>query len=102
MRHIPGSDSLKKEGGPPGTQSAKLVRMERRLAFAFSVAVALAAVLAIDLGACSTDSGGHPALGCQLGAGCSDTQVCTGGIVGCTSNCQCLGGTWQAPCPDDA
>jgi hypothetical protein len=36
---------------------------------------------------------------CTLGAECSSTDVCTGGIAGCTSNCQCLGGKWQAPCP---
>jgi hypothetical protein len=80
-------------------QSAKLVRMERRLAFAFGVAGAVAmATLAIDLGACS----GEPALSCRLGGGCSETQVCAEGIVGCESNCQCLGETWQAPCPEGA
>ena len=25
---------------------------------------------------------------CALGAACSNTQTCTGGIAGCTSNCQ--------------
>lgn len=25
-----------------------------------------------------------------------------GGVAGCTSNCQCLGGIWQEPCPTDA
>jgi hypothetical protein len=38
-------------------------------------------------------------LSCSLGGGCAQTQVCTGGIGGCASNCQCLDGTWQAPCP---
>lgn len=74
--------------------------MKRHLAFWFTVASATAtALLAIDLGACS---GGTPALSCRLGGGCSETQVCTGGIADCDSNCQCLGGTWQAPCPEDA
>jgi hypothetical protein len=36
---------------------------------------------------------------CTLGAACSSTDLCTGGIVHCESNCQCLNGTWQAPCP---
>jgi len=40
-------------------------------------------------------------LSCQLGGGCSMTQLCMGGIAGCTSNCQCLDGTWRAPCPMD-
>jgi hypothetical protein len=38
-------------------------------------------------------------LTCALGAACSETQVCPGGIAGCSSNCQCLNGAWQAPCP---
>ena len=38
-------------------------------------------------------------LGCQLGGACSNTQPCMGGIAGCQSNCQCLDGIWQAPCP---
>jgi hypothetical protein len=38
---------------------------------------------------------------CALGATCSPTDQCPGGIAGCTSNCQCLNGTWQAPCPKD-
>jgi hypothetical protein len=38
---------------------------------------------------------------CALGAACSSTDVCTGGIAGCASNCQCLGGKWEAPCPTD-
>lgn len=45
------------------------------------------------------DSGGQGGPTCQLGGTCSETQICTGGIVGCKSNCQCLGGTWRAPCP---
>jgi hypothetical protein len=36
---------------------------------------------------------------CRLGAACSSTELCIGDIAGCTSNCQCLDGTWQAPCP---
>jgi hypothetical protein len=45
-------------------------------------------------------------LGCKIGDGCSQTQVCMGGIAGCEAseaNCQpqCLDGTWQAPCPAD-
>ena len=39
------------------------------------------------------------AASCTLGAACSSTELCMGGIAGCTSNCQCLDGTWQAPCP---
>ncbi len=74
--------------------------MERRLAFAFTLAGAVAtAVLAIDLGACSSESG-LAGLSCQLGGMCSETQVCPAGIEGCDSNCQCVGGTWQAPCPE--
>jgi hypothetical protein len=74
--------------------------MERRLALALTVTGAVAtAMMAIDLGACSTDSGGHAGLSCQLGGACSPTQVCAEGIVDCGSNCQCVGGTWQAPCP---
>jgi hypothetical protein len=38
-------------------------------------------------------------LTCALGAACSSTELCMGGIVGCESNCQCLNGTWSAPCP---
>lgn len=36
---------------------------------------------------------------CTLGAACSSTDLCPGGIAGCESNCQCLNGTWSAPCP---
>jgi hypothetical protein len=42
-----------------------------------------------------------PRPNCVLGGTCSPTDVCTGGVAGCTSNCQCLNGTWQAPCPTD-
>jgi hypothetical protein len=39
---------------------------------------------------------------CTLGAPCSNASLCMGGISGCTANCQCLDGTWQAPsCPTD-
>jgi hypothetical protein len=38
---------------------------------------------------------------CTLGAPCSNASLCMGGIPGCTSNCQCLDGKWQAPCPTD-
>jgi len=48
------------------------------------------------------EAGSTPGLSCKLGGGCSTTQLCMGGIAGCTSNCQCLGGTWQAPCPANA
>jgi hypothetical protein len=72
--------------------------MVRPHVFALTGAVA-AAMLAIDLGACSTESGSPAPLSCRLGGACSPTQVCTGGIVGCESNCQCASGTWQAPCP---
>jgi hypothetical protein len=102
MRHTSGVDSCAEGAGTPGTQCAKLSRMGRHFALAVAVAGAMAtAVLAIDLGACSPDSGGGVALSCKLGGGCSETQVCTGGVVGCESNCQCLGGIWQAPCPAD-
>jgi hypothetical protein len=77
-------------------QSAKLVLMKRPLAFAFTVAGAVATTaLAIDLGAC----GGQEGLSCRLGGQCSTTQVCAEGIAGCVSDCQCASGTWQAPCP---
>jgi hypothetical protein len=72
--------------------------MVRPHVFALTGAVA-AAMLAIDLGACSTESGSPAPLSCRLGGACSPAQVCTGGIVGCESNCQCVSGTWQAPCP---
>jgi hypothetical protein len=67
------------------------------------------ASLAIIAGACSSgssrtspsSSAGPGGLSCKIGGGCSQTQTCTGGIEGCTSNCNCLNGTWQAPCPAD-
>src|SRR5450432_2852892 len=82
--------------GTAGTQGAQLARMPR-LALAFGLVGALS-LLVVDEG-CSTTSAG--AVTCALGAACSATQSCQGGIAGCTSNCQCLGGTWQAPCPAD-
>ncbi len=42
-----------------------------------------------------------PVVACKLGAACSNARLCTGGVAGCTSNCQCLDGKWQAPCPAD-
>jgi hypothetical protein len=47
--------------------------------------------------ACGTDGG--PAPNCSLGAACSPADQCPGGVAGCGSNCQCLNGNWQAPCP---
>ncbi len=48
----------------------------------------------------TSDGGGHDAgLICRLGGMCSPAQPCPGGIEGCVSNCQCLDGTWQTPCP---
>jgi hypothetical protein len=62
------------------------------------------AVLAAVMGACSTGSSTQGP-SCELGVECSQSQVCMGGIAGCASaypsNCQCLNGTWQAPCPAD-
>lgn len=59
------------------------------------------AMFLVALAAC-TSGGGESAGGtpsCKVGGACSTTQACPGGIEGCSSNCQCLGGTWQAPCP---
>jgi hypothetical protein len=36
---------------------------------------------------------------CALGAACSSTDVCPGGVTDCGFNCQCLNGTWSMPCP---
>jgi hypothetical protein len=47
----------------------------------------------------SANNGG---LICRLGGMCTPAQPCPGGVEGCVSNCQCLEGTWQAPCPTDA
>jgi hypothetical protein len=69
--------------------------MARHLALALVGAVALFAVAQ----GCSSTSAAAGA--CALGAACSSTDLCTGGISGCGSNCQCLGGKWQAPCPTD-
>jgi hypothetical protein len=79
------------------------------------------AVLAVASGACPSSCGDGPGgpccvrgmcqvgnqcpfvsvLTCALGAACSNTEICTGGVAGCTSNCQCLDGKWQSPCPAD-
>jgi len=76
--------------------------------FAMSRTGIMVFVLASFLGACTSGSGGAKVaadggddggLSCQLGGACSQTQVCSGGIAGCTANCQCLSRTWQAPCP---
>ena len=37
---------------------------------------------------------------CMLGGQCYPTEGCAGGVTGCPGQCQCLSGTWQAPCPD--
>jgi hypothetical protein len=72
---------------------ALLVHMART----FALAVGITAWLSVLLGVgCSTGGG----LSCMLGGGCTQTQICMG-IAGCTSNCQCLDGTWQAPCPTE-
>jgi hypothetical protein len=42
-----------------------------------------------------------PNKNCAFGGACTPTQSCMGGVAGCTSNCQCLAGKWQAPCPVD-
>jgi hypothetical protein len=66
--------------------------------------IAITLVLVGMVAACSTSSSsssGDGGLGCSLGDKCSPTQLCNGGIPGCGSNCQCLDGTWQAPCPAD-
>jgi hypothetical protein len=61
-----------------------------------------AAMLSVVAAACTSSSGGASgALSCKLGGGCSPSVLCMGGIAGCSSNCQCLDGTWQAPCPAD-
>jgi hypothetical protein len=36
---------------------------------------------------------------CTFGAACSLGEVCVGGVLDCGSNCQCLDGIWQTPCP---
>jgi hypothetical protein len=72
--------------------------MARGVVFAFGV-VGVSAI-AVAQGCTSTGTSAVPA--CTLGAACSNTELCMGGIAGCTSNCQCLNGTWQAPCPHDA
>jgi hypothetical protein len=36
---------------------------------------------------------------CTLGAACSLGEACVGGVSDCGSNCQCLDGIWQTPCP---
>jgi hypothetical protein len=71
--------------------------MVRGVVFAWFGALS---VVAVAEGCGSSSASAVP--GCTLGAACSTAQVCMGGIAGCTSNCQCLGGTWQAPCPQDA
>jgi hypothetical protein len=66
---------------------------------------ALDAGLASDTGA-GTDTGVASAdgpardggLSCTLGGACATTSPCEG-VEGCTSQCQCLSGTWQEPCP---
>jgi hypothetical protein len=50
-------------------------------------------------GTCHVGSFCDGGLSCRLGGGCSPTLACDGVIDGCSSNCQCLDGTWQAPCP---
>jgi hypothetical protein len=45
------------------------------------------------------DAGVDASTLCKLGGPCSTGQICNGGVSGCESNCQCLGGTWEAPCP---
>jgi hypothetical protein len=45
---------------------------------------------------CSTNG-----LSCKLGGDCTPSQICPGGIEGCTSNCQCFRGIWQTPCPTE-
>jgi hypothetical protein len=56
-------------------------------------------MLAMNLGACGPESGSDAGLSCQLDGACSPSEVCTTGIVGCESDCQCVSGTWQSPCP---
>ncbi|MGD0674040.1 MAG: hypothetical protein ABSC94_01395 [Polyangiaceae bacterium] len=57
--------------------------------------------LVVDETDAFTDAGSDAVTRCELGAPCSEMQLCAGGIEGCTSNCECLNGTWQAPCPAD-
>ncbi len=71
--------------------------MARGVTMAFGL-VGAVAVVAVAQGCSST--GAAPGA-CSLGAACSNTELCMGGIASCTSNCQCLGGKWQAPCPMD-
>jgi hypothetical protein len=92
-------------------RAAPLACVARHLAF---VLIGVGAVLTAIAGCTGTGSnpgtadraamtpdarGGAPT--CALGAACSSTDLCAGGIAGCTSNCQCLNGTWQAPCSTD-
>jgi hypothetical protein len=86
----------------PGTQCAPSVEVARHLVL--GAALLLAAALSLAISGCSSTnsaSAGDGGLRCGLGGGCSQTQICMGGIAGCSSNCQCLDGTWQAPCPTD-
>ena len=62
----------------------------------------LLAMVGLSASGCSNTSGSSATDGgltCRLGGGCAETLICPGGVAGCTSNCQCLDGTWQAPCP---
>jgi hypothetical protein len=54
-----------------------------------------------DVGSSDGDlPAGDGGLSCQLGGACTLTQLCMEPIAGCGGGCQCLGGTWQSPCPD--
>jgi hypothetical protein len=72
-----------------------MVGMARGVVVAFGL-VGVAALLTA-VGCTSTSA--MPT--CTLGAPCSNASLCMGGIPGCTSNCQCLDGKWQVPCPTD-
>jgi hypothetical protein len=68
--------------------------MARRIAVAVALVCAVSVLWAAQ--GCGSTSAAPGA--CTLGGACSNTDLCMG-IAGCESNCQCLSGTWQAPCP---
>jgi hypothetical protein len=84
----------------PGIQCASSVEVARHLvlgsALLFAAAIS-AAISGCSITSTSVSAGGR-GLSCKLGGGCSQTRPCMS-IEGCTSNCNCLDGTWQAPCP---
>lgn len=108
------------DGGPGSCSAVQWVRMVRRLVLLLALLAACSSGTSTNAAVSGTDASteagpaitldgavpsgsdaGDSGLGCSLGDKCSPTQLCNGGIPGCGSNCQCLDGTWQAPCPAD-